>query len=77
MEQKERAAKDVQKLKDIIAEFKQHGLDRKYAAAYEWATNYLHDSEHFLAKGDFFSSFGAANYAYGIIDGLLITEKKK
>jgi len=77
MEMKERAEKDVKKLKEIIAEFELLDLHEKYHDAYEWAKNYLKDAEHFFAKKDYFSSFGAANYAYGIIDGILIIEKKK
>jgi len=77
MEMKERAEKDVKKLKEIIAEFEVLDLHEKYSDAYEWAKNYLKDAEHFFAKKDYFSSFGAANYAYGIIDGILIIEKKK
>lgn len=74
---KERAEKDVKKLKEIIREFEILSLHKKYPDAYEWAKNYLKDAEHFLVKEDYFSSFGAANYAYGIIDGILIIEKKK
>jgi len=77
MDAKERAEKDVEKLRRIIKEFEEEGLHKKYKEAYDWAKNYLSDAEHFLAAGDFFSSFGAANYAYGIIDGILITEGKK
>jgi len=77
MEMKERAEKDVKKLKEIIIEFEVLDLHEKYPDAYEWAKNYLKDAEHFFAKKDYFSSFGAANYAYGIIDGILIIEKKK
>ena len=44
---------------------------------HEWAKNYLHDAKHYYEKGDYFSSFGCANYAYGIIDGILIHEGKK
>ncbi|MEM3422724.1 MAG: DUF357 domain-containing protein [Candidatus Bilamarchaeaceae archaeon] len=77
MDFKERALKDVEKLKEILLLFENLGLNKKYADAYTWAKNYLHDAMHFYQKGDYFSSFGAANYAYGIIDGILITEKKK
>lgn len=77
MDFKERAFKDLEKLKEIIILFENMGLHKKYPDAYSWAKNYLHDAEHFYKKEDYFTSFGAANYAYGIIDGILITEKKK
>ncbi len=31
----------------------------------------------FVEKGDYFTSFGAANYAYGFIDCILVLENKK
>ncbi|MFH2106725.1 MAG: DUF357 domain-containing protein [Candidatus Micrarchaeota archaeon] len=76
MDEKERAEKDIKKLEAIIHEFKSYKF-KKYDEVLEWAVNYFHDSKHFFDKGDYFSAFGAANYAYGIIDGLLILEKKK
>ena len=77
MEEKECAGKDIEKLKNIILEAKKMKLDIKYSAAIAWAENYLHDSEHFYRKKDYYSAFGAANYAYGIIDGILIIEGRK
>jgi hypothetical protein len=76
MDEKERAEKDIKKLEAIIKEFKSYKFNR-YNEVLEWAVNYFNDSKHFFDKGDYFSAFGAANYAYGIIDGLLILEKKK
>ena len=77
MNEKERAKKDIEKLKAILNTFKEYGYTNKYGNAYEWAANYLNDAVHFYEKGEYFSAFGCANYAYGIIDGILITEGKK
>ena len=77
MNEKERALKDIGKLESIIGKFRGFELDVKYSESYEWAKNYLHDAKHYYEKGDYFSSFGCANYAYGIIDGILIHEGKK
>ncbi|MFA6530155.1 MAG: DUF357 domain-containing protein [Candidatus Micrarchaeia archaeon] len=77
MDDKERAKKDIDKLTVIISEFKGLGLGKKYPEPLDWAERYLSDSKHFFEKKDYFTSFGAANYAYGIIDGLLIAEGKK
>lgn len=77
MDRKSRAETDIRKLEEIIAEFGRVGLGKKYPAPLEWALNYLADSKHFFSQGDYFTAFGAANYAYGIIDGLLIVEGKK
>lgn len=77
MNEKERALKDIRKLEAIIKRFGDLGLDGKYSESYEWAKNYLHDAKHYYDKEDYFSSFGCANYAYGIIDGILIHEGKR
>ena len=77
MDPKSRAKKDIDKLEKIISVFKELGLDAKYPQVLEYAENYCTDSKHFYEKGDFFSSFGAANYAYGFIDAILLIEGKK
>ncbi|HSB46720.1 MAG TPA: DUF357 domain-containing protein [Candidatus Bilamarchaeum sp.] len=77
MDDKERAGKDIDKLDRILSIFRSLGLDKKYPAVLEYAENYRSDAKHFFAQGDFFTSFGAANYAYGFIDAVLLIEGKK
>ncbi|MFH1394309.1 MAG: DUF357 domain-containing protein [Candidatus Micrarchaeota archaeon] len=77
MEAKERAAKDIAKLERIMGQFRKLGLESKYPQAYEYARNYWMDARHFFENGDYFSAFGAANYAYGYIDCVLLLEGKK
>ncbi len=77
MGEKERAKKDIEKLERILAEFRKLGLDTKYPQVTEWAQNYAQDAKHYYDKGDYFTSFGAANYAYGFIDCVLVIEGKK
>ena len=77
MEEKERALKDIEKLEQILIYCKSLKLSSKYDTVVQWADNYYTDSKHFYEKKDYFSAFGAANYAYGIIDALLILEGKK
>ncbi len=77
MNERERALKDIKKLEDAIKEFEKSGLAKKYPEPYNWAKNYLHDAEYYFEKGNYFTSFGCANYAYGIIDGIIIHEGKK
>lgn len=77
MNEKERALKDIRKLEAVIKRFAGLGLGGKYPESYEWAKNYLHDAKHYYEKEDYFSSFGCANYAYGIIDGIMIHEGRK
>ncbi len=75
--QKERTEKDIQKLWRIIKEFKRLRLHDDYPQILEWATNYANDAQFFFDNGDVFSAFGAANYAYGFIDAILVIEGKK
>jgi hypothetical protein len=77
MEAKDRAMKDISKLDNILSIFKETGLGEKYAAVLEYAENYCSDAKHFYETGDYFSAFGAANYAYGFIDAVLVIEGKK
>ncbi|MEK6979393.1 MAG: DUF357 domain-containing protein [Candidatus Micrarchaeota archaeon] len=77
MDERERTHKDIEKLKEILSEFKKLGLAEKYPSVHEWAENYYKDAKHYFEKKDYFTAFGAANYAYGIIDGILIMEGNK
>jgi hypothetical protein len=77
MQNKERALKDIEKLNKIIIKFKESGLSEKYSKVLEYAENYAADAKHFYDAGDFFSAFGAANYAYGFIDAVFVIEGKE
>jgi len=77
LDEKSRAKKDIEKLDRIVIEFKGFGFDKKYPQVYEWAQNYATDAKHYFEKGDYFTSFGAANYAYGFIDCILVLENRK
>lgn len=77
MEPKERAKKDLDKLDRIIKRFKELGFSEKYLKVLEYAENYAKDAKHFYEEGDYFTAFGAANYAYGFIDAVLVIEGKK
>ena len=74
---KTRAKTDIVKLMRILKEFKKLKFDEKYPEVLKWAENYLFDSKYFYNNKDYFSAFGSANYAFGIIDGILIIEGKK
>ena len=77
MNDSERARKDVDKLTKIVQEFKKHRLHEKYPQITGWVENYLYDAMHFFKNKDYYSAFGAANYAYGMVDAILIIEGKK
>ncbi|MEM2948325.1 MAG: DUF357 domain-containing protein [Candidatus Anstonellales archaeon] len=72
--EKERAKKDIEMLSKLVEYFEKSGLAEKYKSSFEWAKNYLADAKHYYEKKDYFSSFGCANYGYGILDGILINE---
>lgn len=74
MDEKERAKKDLEKLWAIMNIIDQLNLSGKYPTLMETARNYGKDAEHFYNKEDYFTSFGAANYAYGFMDAILILE---
>lgn len=76
-DEKARAKKDIIKLMQILKEFKAMRLDSRYPEVLKWAENYLFDSKYFFNNKDYFSAFGSANYAFGIIDGILIINGKK
>ena len=77
MEFSERALKDIQKLEKALHDFVSLGLSKKYKQVLDWAMNYFNDAKHFYENKDYFTAFGAANYAYGMIDAILIAEGKK
>lgn len=77
MGEKERSEKDLRKLSAIISYFKSARLGTKYPAHLEFAENYAKDARHYHARKDYFSSFGCANYAYGILEGIILRESGK
>jgi hypothetical protein len=77
MDNRLRAQKDLDKLGRMLAAFHSYGFDTKYPQVLEYAENYAADARHYFEKGDYFTSFGAANYAYGFIDAVLLIEGKK
>jgi hypothetical protein len=77
MEPEERAEKDIEKLEQMLGRLKGMGLGEKYPKVLEYIENYASDAKHFYDKGDYFTAFGAANYAYGFADALLVIEGKE
>lgn len=77
MDEKERSEKDLGKLGEIIAYFRSQAFAKNYPAQLDFSTTYWKDAEHYHEKGDFFTSFGCANYAYGILEGIIMREKGK
>jgi hypothetical protein len=75
--EKERSEKSLLKLEQRLKDAEKLGLKTRYSRIFSLASQYARDSRHYFEKGDFFSSFGCSDYAYGLIDALLIFEGKK
>ena len=73
----ERAEKSLQKLETRLKDARMLGFEGRYPEIFQLASQYAHDSRHYLEQGDAFTSFGCSDYAYGLIDALLILEGKK
>ena len=76
LSEKERAEKDLRMLESRLDYFIKLGLNKKYAESFEWAKRYYVDAKYYYSKKDYYTSFGCANYGYGILDGILIYEGK-
>ncbi|HNT60356.1 MAG TPA: DUF357 domain-containing protein [Candidatus Bilamarchaeaceae archaeon] len=70
---KERAEKSLRKLKAHLE--RGAWIAEKHPEVFALARQYAEDAEHFFKKGDCFSSFGASDYAYGLLDAVWIVEK--
>lgn len=75
--QEKRAGKSLEKLEARMKDAESLGFSQKYPEVFALASQYAADSRHYFEKKDFFSSFGCSDYAYGLIDALLIIEGKK
>ena len=75
--QGERAQKSLEKLEARLKDIQSLGFNQKYREIFRLASQYAADSRHYLEKGDHFSSFGCSDYAYGLLDAILIIEGKK
>ncbi len=75
--EKERSEKSLLKLEQRIKDAEKLGFKLKYSKIFSLASQYAKDSRHYFEKEDFFTSFGCSDYAYGLIDALLILEGKK
>ena len=71
--EKERAERSLAKLKAHLE--RSEWIKEKHPSVFGLAEQYAKDAGHFFKKGDYFSSFGASDYAYGLLDGVWIAEK--
>lgn len=71
--EKERAERSLAKLKVHLE--RSAWIKEKHPSVFALAEQYARDAEHFFQKKDYFSSFGASDYAYGLLDGVWLAEK--
>ncbi|MFA5412168.1 MAG: DUF357 domain-containing protein [Candidatus Micrarchaeia archaeon] len=71
--EKERAGKSLAKLKIHLE--RSAWIKEECPEVFALAEQYAKDAGHFFKKGDYFSSFGASDYAYGLLDGVWLAEK--
>lgn len=71
--ERERAERSLSKLKAHLE--RGEWIREKYPSVFELAGQYAKDAGHFFKKGDYFSSFGASDYAYGLLDAVWIIER--
>lgn len=72
MNERERALISLEKTKAFF-EMHKSNIDEHIR---EKALHYIRDAEYFFKKGDYFSSFGASDYAYGLIEGNIYRKEK-
>ena len=76
MSEKKRAENSLEKLTGLYAEMeKEYG--KKYPTILSHAYKYMLDARYFLEAKDYFSSFGASDYSYGLLEAILFIEGKK
>jgi hypothetical protein len=74
MDQEGRARASIEKTEKLAASF---APDANEKEIYGKAMQYIHDAKYFHGKGDYFSSFGASDYAYGLIEALSMMRKQR
>ncbi len=63
-----RAKKSISQLKKHLKKSKK--LSANFKIQYELAEQYYSDAKHYFSKGDYFTSFGCSDYAYGLLDAI-------
>jgi hypothetical protein len=71
--EKERAERSLSKLKVHLG--RSGWIKEKHPSVFALAGQYAADAGHFFQKKDYFSSFGASDYAYGLLDAVWIIER--
>jgi uncharacterized protein len=70
MEIEERIEKDIEILAKNLKEIESINFNEKEEKVVERAKNYRDDTQYYLEKKDYTTSFGCITYAHGLIDSL-------
>jgi hypothetical protein len=70
----ERSKLSIEKTENLLRVFVPNQDEKE---VFEKARAYLSDSKHFFEKEDYFSSFGASDYAYGLVEALIMIRGKR
>ena len=70
MDTSERIEKDIDLFTKNIKEIESIKIDDKEDKIVKMAINYREDTEYYLKKEDYITSFGCITYAHGLLDAV-------
>jgi len=71
--EKQRARRSLHLLSKLLEKCKD--LKHNFAIQYDLASQYYSDAKYYYEKGDYFTSFGCSDYAYGLLDAILLVKE--
>ncbi len=75
MEAVERIEKDIVLFTKNIKEIESIKIDEDERKVVEMAINYRKDTDYYLEKKDYLTSFGCITYAHGLLDAIRLLNK--
>jgi uncharacterized protein len=66
----ERIEKDIKLFAKNIKEIESIKIDEEESQVVEMARNYRKDTDYYLQKKDYLTSFGCITYAHGLLDAI-------
>ena len=66
----ERIKKDIELFAKNIKEIESIKIDKEEGRVVEMAINYRKDTDYYLEKMDYLTSFGCITYAHGLLDAI-------
>lgn len=73
MDAKERIKKDLELFEKNIKEVKSIKINGEEEKILKMAKNYRNDTQYYLEKKDYLTSFGCITYAHGLLDAIRLT----